>query len=119
MNRILATLAVLLSLALSSFAAQKSLTIQTDSTLDGQKVPAGDYKVDYEINGSTAQVKLLKSKTAVATASGQVVPTDTPAESTTIVRTQNPDGTSSIVEIQLANVKSVIRFAPEASGKGK
>jgi hypothetical protein len=108
-----------LTFALSAFAAEKSLTVYTDSTLNGQKVAAGDYKVDYEINGSNAEVKLLKNKKTVATATGQVVAKDTPSDQTAVVRSQNADGSSSIVEIDLAKEKSVIRFAPEMTAKGQ
>lgn len=107
-----------LAFSLNVFAAQKSVTLYTDSTLNGQKVAAGDYKVDYQINGSTAEVKLLKYGKTVASASGQVVPTDEPADQTAIVRSDGPEG-SSIVELQLANQKSVIRFAPNGADKGK
>ena len=108
-----------LAFAIGAFAAEKNLTLYTDSTLNGQKVAAGDYKVDYQINGSTAQVKLLKGKKSVAEASGEVVEKDSPAPETAVVRTQNPDGGSSIVELQLAKEKSAIRFSPEGSGKGQ
>lgn len=106
------------TLSLSAFAAQKSVTVYTDSTLNGQRVTAGDYKLDYEISGSTANVKLLKGKSTVASATGQVVEQDSPASQTAVVRATNPDGSTSIVEIQLANQKSTIRFAPEPSNKG-
>jgi hypothetical protein len=113
----LATLA--LTLTASAFAGQKSITVYSETTLNGQKVAAGDYKLDYQISGSTAEVKLLQSKKTVASATGEVVNAETPAAETAVVRSQNPDGTSSIVEIQLANQKSSIRFAPEAADKGK
>ena len=110
-----------LTFALTAFAAQKqkSLTVYTDTTLNGQKVAAGDYKVDYEINGSTAQVKLLQGHKTVASAVGQVVSQDSAPSGSAIVRSSNPDGSSSIVELQLAKEKSSIRFAPEQSEKGK
>jgi hypothetical protein len=113
----LATLA--LTFAVSVFAAQKSVTVYSETTLNGQKVAPGDYKLDYQISGSTAEVKLLQSKKVVASATGQVVDRESPAAQTAVVRSQNPDGTSSIVEIQLANQKSSIRFAPVAADKGK
>jgi hypothetical protein len=107
-----------LTFAIGAFAAQKSITLYSDSTLNGQKVAAGDYKLDYQISGSTAEVKLLQSKKVVASATGQVVDAETPAAQTAVVRSTSPDGSSSIVEIQLANQKSSIRFAPEAADKG-
>jgi len=110
---------LVLTCALSAFAVQKSITVYSDSTLNGQKVAAGDYKLDYQINGSSAEVKLLKNKKTIASATGQVVEAEAPAAQTAVVRTNNPDGSSSIVEIQLANQKSAIRFAPESADKGK
>jgi len=107
-----------LAFSLNLFAAQKSVTLYTNSTLNGQKVPAGDYKVDYQINGSTAEVKLLKNGKAVASATGEVVPTEDPFSETAIVRSDGSEG-SSIVELQLAHQKSVIRFAPAGADKGK
>jgi hypothetical protein len=108
-----------LTFAIGAFAAEKSLTLYSNTTLNGQKVAAGDYKVEYEISGSTAQVKLLKGKKSVAEATGQVVEKDSPAPETAVVRTQNPDGSSSIVELQLSKLKSAIRFSPEGSEKGQ
>ena len=114
-----ALLALGLMLSINLFAAQKSLTVYTDTTLNGQKVAAGDYKIDYQINGSTAEVKFLKNNKAVASATGEVVEKESMPEQSAVVRSQNADGSSSIVELELAHQKSAIRFAPEASEKGK
>lgn len=113
-------LAVLVSmLAVNAFAAEKALTVFTDTTLNGQRVAAGDYTLNYKIDGSTAEVKLLKGHKAVVETTGQVVERDKKAANTGVLRDQNADGSSSIVEIQLANQKSVIRFAPETAEKGQ
>ncbi|HVZ16812.1 MAG TPA: hypothetical protein VG897_06835 [Terriglobales bacterium] len=114
----ISAVAFALMMSLNLFAAQKSVTVYTDSTLNGQKVAAGDYKVDYEINGSTAQVKFLQNNKAVASATGQVIEQDSAPSESTVIRSSNADGTSSIVELQLAKQKSAIRFAPEGSDKG-
>src|SRR4051812_44229550 len=107
-----------LTVSINVFAAQKSVTLYTDSTLNGQKVTAGDYKVDYQINGSTAEVKFLKNNKTVATATGEVVPQENAPAESAIVRSNNADGSSSIVELLLSKQKSAIRFAPEGSEKG-
>ena len=114
-----ALVALTLMLSINVFAAQKSITVYTDSMLNGQKIAAGDYKVDYEISGSTAQVKFLKNNKAIASATGQVVEQDSAPDQSAIVRSRNPDGSSSIVELELAHQKSVIRFAPDGSEKGR
>jgi hypothetical protein len=108
-----------LTISMNVFAAQKSITVYTDSMLNGQKIAAGEYKVDYQINGSTAEVKFLKGSKPVATATGQVVEQESAPAESAIVRTRNADGSSSIVELQLAHQKSSIRFAGEGSEKGK
>jgi hypothetical protein len=112
------TMAFVIMAAMSAFAAEKSITLQSDTTLNGQKLAAGDYKVVYNLKGSTTEVKFMQGKKDVASATGQVVENDAPAADTLVVRSQQPNGASSIVELQLAHQKSSIRFAPESSDKG-
>lgn len=108
-----------LTVSLNALAKETRLSVYSDTTLDGQKVAAGNYKLDYQIEGSKAEVRLLKGNKTVATATGQVVENEGPATQTGIVRSQNPDGSSSIVEIQVEKQKSVIRFAPETAQRGQ
>jgi len=102
-----------LTLSISAFAATKSVLLSSDTTLNGQKLKAGEYKVDYQVNGQNAEVKFMKDKKVVASATGQVVTLDKPANDSTIQRSSNPDGTSSITEIQFEKEKSAVRFTPE------
>jgi len=107
-----------LTLTLSAYATEKSITLTHDCILNGQKVAAGDYRVDYEINGSTADVKFVRGRKTVATATGEVVALDHVPADNGIVRTNNPDGSSSIVELQFEKTKSAIRFAQDPADKG-
>ena len=99
-----------LTFALSAFAVKKDITLATDATLNGQKLAAGDYTLDYQIHGDTADVKLLRNKKTVATATGQVVAHENSSEYTAFVKSSD----SAILEIQPAKEKSAIRFTSEA-----
>lgn len=111
--------ASVLALTSGAFGAQKTVTVFSNTTLNGQPVAAGDYKVDYDIHGSTADVKFLHGKKVVATAMGQVVEAKAPYKDTAIIRSNNPDGSSSIVQLQLARETSAIRFETEGSVSGR
>ncbi|HEY4932686.1 MAG TPA: hypothetical protein VII23_14050 [Terriglobales bacterium] len=67
-------LVLVLTLTLSAFAKPKttSITLYHDASLSGTNLPAGEYIVKYDVDGSNAQVKFLKGNKEVASASGQV-----------------------------------------------
>jgi len=108
-----------LTLAINAFAVQKGVTLASDTTLNGQKLAAGDYTLDYQVNGTTAEVKFLRNKKTVASATGEVIPNPNTGDYTAFLKSNNSDGTSSIIEIQPARDKSAIRFASNAAGGGK
>ena len=116
--RSLTILVCALTLAVSALAATKSVLLSSDSTLNGQKIKAGEYKVDYKVDGQSAEVKFIRGNKTVASATGQVVPLDKAPNDSMILRSNNPDGTSTITEIQFERDKSAVRFAPESSDKG-
>jgi hypothetical protein len=111
-------LAVLLSvllLALGAFSAEKSLTLSSPTSVNGTKLDAGEYKLVYTVNGTTADVQIKKGKETVATTSGQVVELQGKSSRDSVVTMSNGDGTSKLVEIQFANKKTAIHFGGESA----
>lgn len=105
----------LVATALSAFAAERHITLNSPTIVNGQKLAAGEYVLRYEIKGETADVKLLKNKKEVATLTGHVVETkDVPAYDS-LVRATNPDGTATISEIHTANKKQIIKIQAETA----
>jgi hypothetical protein len=100
----------------SAFAGDKTVTLSAPTSISGQKLAAGEYKVRYQVNGSTADVHFLKDKKEVATASAQVAELANVPDRDSIVITANSDGTSRLVEIQFAKQKTAIKFGSESSG---
>src|SRR5271169_567739 len=77
MTRMLARVALLafaVTMSLSAFAGSKSesITLLHDVQLNGTTIPAGDYTVKYDANGSTCLVKMVKDGKTVATANGEM-----------------------------------------------
>jgi len=112
-------LALVCMLAVCAFAAEKNVTFVSPSNMNGKTIAPGDYKVSYDIKGSTADVKLLQGKKVVATATGQVVENTKPAPYNAVVNQKNADGSNSVVEFQFANQKQTIRLTTEGTAAGK
>ena len=108
-------LAMVLLVAMGAFAGDKTITLSESTSINGQKLAAGEYKVKYQVNGSTADLHFLKGNKEVASASGQVVEMANAAREDSVVTTANGDGTSKLIELQFANKKSAIKLGSESS----
>jgi hypothetical protein len=111
-----AALGIALLFATTAFAGDKSVTLSAPTTINGQKLAAGEYKVKYQVNGSVADVHFLQGKKEVASTSAQVVEIASAPRSDSVVTFHNGDGSTKLVELQFANQKSAIRFGSESSG---
>ena len=110
-----ALLSAAVLLATTAFAGDKYVTLSAPTTINGQKLAAGEYKVRYQVSGSTADVHFLRGKKEVASTSAQVVDVAAPPDDS-VVTIPNGDGSSRLVELQFAKQKSAIRFGSESSG---
>ena len=115
----LAVLLFVCLIAICAVAGEKSVTLVSPTNLNGKAITPGDYKISYDIKGSTADVKLTKDGKTVATATGQVVENKDKSHYTAVVNSKNADGSNNIIEFQFANEKQVIRLSPEAAASGK
>ena len=108
-------LSAALLFATAAFAGDKSVTLSQTTVINGQKLSAGDYKVKFQVTGSTAEVHFLKDKKEVASAPAQMVEMQATPRYDSIVTAANGDGNAKLVELQFANQKSAIRFSSESS----
>ncbi len=112
-------IALVCLLALSAFAADKSLTVYGKANFNGQTIAAGDYKVAVDVKGTTAEVKFLKNGKTVATATGEVVELKDAPKDTTLMYQANADGSRTVKELQFINEKQAIRFMTDGGAVGK
>lgn len=115
-----AVLALTVSLALSAFAKPRSenITLYHDATLNGTNLPAGEYTVKYDVEGSNAQVWFMQGSKQVATATGQVKPLSKKTANSLVVL--DTDGNMrSISEIDFGGKDTAISFGSNGTAAGK
>lgn len=115
-----ALLILALVLSASAFAKPKTemITLYHDADLNGTNLPAGDYVVKYDTEGSSAQVTFLKGKKEVATANGQVKAlSKKPVTNQVLVK--EAGNTRSISEIDFGGKDTAITFDSTAAAAGK
>ena len=124
MTRMLARVALLVfavTMSISAFAGSKSesLTLLHDVQLNGTTIPAGEYTVKYDANGSTCLVKVMKGSRTVATANGELKQLASKPDHNQVVL-QNTGGVPALNEMDFSDTQSAITFSPNAetaSGK--
>lgn len=109
-----------LTLSVTAFAKPKSenITLYHDATLNGTNLPAGEYVVKYDVDGSNAQVKFLKGSREVASANGQVKTLTKKAGSNQVVINNEGNGRS-ISEIDFGGKDTAISFESAGATAGK
>ncbi len=124
MTRILAPLTVLvlaLGMSISAFAGSTktdNITLYHDAQLNGTTIPAGDYTVKCQTNGSNAQVKFIRNGKEVASASGQAKDLGSKTQRAQLVL-QDGGGVPTITEVDLSGSKTGVTFDSSMANAGK
>jgi hypothetical protein len=125
MTRMLARLALLVlavTVSISAFAGSKAetLTLTHDVQLNGTTIPAGEYKVKYDANGSTCLVTVMRGSKTVATANGELKQLDKKPEYDQIKLQNDTGGLPALSEMDFHNSTTAITFSPgETTASGK
>jgi hypothetical protein len=105
-----------LLLASSAFAATKaSLTLPDTTTVNGTKLQAGDYKLEWDGTGTNVEVSFLKGKTVVAKVPAHVVDLNSPSPANAAVVTKNDDGTSTLAGVRFEGKKFALELGDNTS----
>jgi hypothetical protein len=85
-----------LLMASSAFAATKaSLNLQSPTTVNGTKLKAGEYKLEWDGTGAV-EVSIMQGKNVVAKVPAKVVELNAAAPNSAAVVQKNDDGTTSL-----------------------
>jgi hypothetical protein len=107
-------LGLALLLATSAFAANKgSLTVQEPVMLNGTKLAAGDYKVEWDGKGPNVELSITQGKKVIAKVAAHMVDLDSPAQGDAAVVKNNGDGTRSLTEVRLSGKKFAFALGEE------
>jgi len=108
-------LAVLL--ASSAFAATKaSLTLQNPTTINGAKLKAGEYKLQWDGSGPNVEVSIMQGKTVFAKVPAKVVDLSSPAQNSAAVVKHNEDGTSTLAGARFEGKKFALELGDSSDG---
>jgi hypothetical protein len=110
------TLAILFMATLSAVAQNTgTLKLAYSGSLSGKQVAAGEYKVVWETHSAEAVVTITQNRKVVATVQGKWVDRDTKYEVNSVVYSNNPDGSRSVLEIRFAGRKGALVFDEAAA----
>ncbi len=103
-------LALVLGLALSALAANANsgtIVLRNEATVNGTKLPAGEYKVTLEGTGKEVKVNFMQNNKVVASSSGKIVDGTTAPEFSAVVM-DKVNGANVIQEVRLAKLKGLV-----------
>ena len=115
MTRMLARVALLdfaVTISNSAFAGSKpeSLTLMRDAQLNGTTIPAGEYTVKYDANGSTCLVKMIKGSKTVASANGELKQLSSRPEHNQILLRNDTGSLPAVSEMDFSDSTTAITF---------
>jgi len=106
-----------LLLASSAFAATKAnLVLNNPTTLNGTKLKAGEYKLEWDGSGPNVEVSVLQGKKVIAKVPAKVVDLSTPSQNNAAVVTTNSDGSTSLAGVRFQGKKFAIDLGESSDG---
>lgn len=106
-----------LLLASSAFAATKAdLVLQSPTTINGTKLKAGEYKLQWDGSGPNVEVSVIQGKTVVAKVPAKVVDLKAPSQNNAAVVKTNDDGTSTLAGARFEGKKFALELGDSGDG---
>lgn len=104
-------------LASSAFAATKaSLQLSNPVLVNGTKLKAGDYKVQWEGSGPNVELSIIQGKNVLAKVPAHVVDLQTPAANDAAVTRANASGPNSLQGLRFQGKKFSLELADAGDG---
>src|ERR1700684_2448304 len=100
-----------LLLASSAFAGTKAdLVLQSPTTVNGTKLKAGEYKLQWDGSGPNVEVSIMQGKTVVAKVPAKVVDLNAASPNSAAVVKHNDDGSSSLAGARFEGKKFALEL---------
>lgn len=112
---VLMGLAILL--ASSAFAASKAnLSLLNPTTVNGTKLKAGDYKLQWDGTGPNVEVSIMQGKKVLAKVPAKLVDLNKAPDNSAAVVNQNQDGSSTLSSVRFAGKKYALDLSQASDG---
>ena len=111
------TLGLALLLASSAFAGTKAnLTLMNPASVNGTKLKAGDYKLEWDGSGPAVQVSIMQGSKVVAKVPGKIVDLSAPSPNNAAVVQKNDDGSSTLAGARFEGKKYALEIGESSEG---
>jgi hypothetical protein len=106
-----------LTLASSAFAASKAnLTLNNPTNINGTKLKAGDYKLEWDGSGPNVEVSIMQGKKVVAKVPAKVVDLNQSSANDAALLKQNSDGTTTLAGARFQGKKFALELGEASDG---
>lgn len=106
-----------LLLASSAFAATKAnLTLTSPTTVNGTKLKAGDYKLEWDGTGPNVEVSVMQGKKVITKVPAKVVDLTSPSANDAAVVSRNDDGSSTLSGARFQGKKYALELGQSSDG---
>lgn len=111
------TMGLALLLASSALAANKaSLTLLNPATVNGTKLKAGDYKLEWDGTGPEVQVSIIQGRTVLAKVPAKVVDLTAPARDNAAILNRNDNGPNTLAGARFQGKKYALQIGESSDG---
>jgi hypothetical protein len=106
-----------LTLASSAFAASKAnLTLNNPTSINGTRLKAGEYKLQWDGNGPNVEVSIMQGKKVVAKVPAKVVDLNQSSANDAALLKQNSDGTTTLAGARFQGKKFALELGEASDG---
>jgi hypothetical protein len=106
-----------LLVASSALAATKAdLVLQSPTSVNGTKLKAGEYKLQWDGSGPNVEVSVIQGKKVLAKVPAKVVDLSSPPENSSALIKMNDDGSRSLAGARFAGKKFAIDLQESSDG---
>ncbi len=106
-----------LLLTSSAFAASKAnLTLNSNANVNGTKLKAGDYKLQWDGSGPNVEVNILQGKKVVAKVPAKVVDLDKASSNDAAVLKQDGAGDATLAAVRFQGKKFALELGGTSDG---
>jgi len=110
-------LGLALTLASTAFAASKAnLTLNNPTSINGTKLKAGDYKLEWDGSGPNVEVSIMQGKKVVTKVPAKIVDLDKAPNNDAALLKQNGDGSTTLSGARFQGKKYALELGEASEG---
>ena len=108
---------LVLTLAASAFAASKAnLTLNNPTNINGTKLKAGDYKLEWDGSGPNVEVSIVQGKKVLTKVPAKIVDLDQAPSNNAALLKQNSDGSTTLAGARFQGKKFALELGEASDG---